>query len=316
MKQRLFLYSLFTGFSLLLQAGTGYVYLADTTRLFYASNNEIYSPNGKQLLYFQKGNIFFNGSSDSKDNIFLLTTSMNHASTKLELIYEKDSREAAYSFSNNKFYAGRLESEDLRQRSELIYVNRIKKWLSFYSSANDSLLAYFNADSLPSSSVIIVVYSLIKKYELEKRLTVQQNKLPFEDVEYVTMKPVWGNATANEWMWDGKILRPRWNVDPRLAWEFDGKTIKPQYSTNIYQQYEWDGETFSPIWRTSRPEEWTYDGRVIKPVYDTDWANQYIIENGVVKPWSNVHTEKEWRTDGTIPIPMIILIVSGIAKPF
>jgi len=297
-------------------AGNGFIYLADTTKLFYASNNEIYSPNGKQLLYFQKGNIFFNGTTDAKENIFLLTTSMNIASDKQELVYEKDTRQPVYSFSNNKFYAGKIESEDLRDKYELIHVERVKKWLSFYSSYNDSLLAYFNADSLPSSDAIVVAYTLIKKYELEKKLVIQQTQLPFEEEAYATIKPSWGNTTANEWMWDGRILRPRWNVDPRLAWEFDGKVVKPQYGNNIYQQYEWDGENFKPVWRSNRNEEWTWDGRVMKPVYDTDWANQYVIEDGVVKPWSNVHTEKEWRTDGTIPVPVMILVVSGIAKPF
>ena len=298
------------------KAGNGFIFLADTTKLFYASNNEIYSPSGKQLLYFQKGNIFFSGSTDDKENIFLLTTSMNVSSEKQELIYEKDSRQPAYSFSRDKFYSGKIESEDLRDKYELIHVQRVKKWLSFYSSYNDSLLAYFNADSLPSSAAIMVAYTLIKKYELEKKMPVLQTELPFEDVSYATLKPTWGNTTANEWMWDGRILRPRWNVDPRLAWEFDGRTLKPQYGTNIYQQYEWDGENFKPVWRSNRAEEWTWDGRVMKPVYDTDWANQYIIEDGVVKPWSNVHTEKEWRTDGTVPVPVVILVVSGIAKPF
>jgi hypothetical protein len=297
-------------------AGTGAVFLSDTTKLFYASNNEVYSPNGKQLLYFQKGNIFFNGATDDKQNIFLLITSMNPASDKLELVYEKDSRDAAYSFSKNKFYAGKVESDDLRDKTELIHLEHIKKWLSFYSSVNDSLLAYFNADSLPNSLAIIVAYTLVKKYELEKTLVVQQKQLPFQTNDFSTIKPIWGNATANEWVWDGNILRPRWNVDPRLVWTFDGKTVKPQYGNNIYQQYEWDGENFKPIWRSNRNEEWTFDGRLIKPVYDTDWANQYVIEDGVVKPWSNVHTEKEWRMDGSIPVPLLILILSGIAKPF
>jgi|ERR1043165_678827 hypothetical protein len=316
MRLRLVFYSLFTICFSLLQAGTGYVYLADTTKLFYAVNNEIYTANGKQLLYFQKGNIFFNGSNDERQNIFLLTTGMNLNSDKLELIYEKDSKTPVYSFSKNKFYAGKTESDDIRDRTELIHVERMKKWLSFYASYNDTLLAYFNADSLPNSTAVMVGYTLIKKYELEKKMQVQQTKLPFEDAEYATLKPVWGNTTANEWIWDGKVLRPRWNVDPRLAWEFDGKTIKPQYGSNIYQQYEWDGEYFKPIWRTNRAEEWSWDGRIFKPVYDTDWSNQYQIENGVVKPWSNVHTEKEWRTDGSIPVPILILVLSGIAKPY
>ncbi len=306
---------LMAGFS---KAGNGSVFLSDTTKLFYASNNEIYSPNGKQLLYFQKGNIFFSGATDEKQNIFLMVTSLNTGSDKLELIYEKDSRKPAYSFSKNKFYAGNIESEDFREKAELIHVEKMKKWLAFYSSYNDSLIAYFNADSLPSSAAIIVAYTLIKRFDLEKQMAVQQ-QLPLEKVDeatYATMRPMWGNATANEWMWDGKILRPRWNVDPHLAWTFDGKTVKPMYGNNIYLQYEWDGENFKPVWRSNRAEEWSWDGRVMKPIYDTDWANQYVVESGVLKPWSNVHTEKEWRLEGELPVPLMILIVSGIARPF
>lgn len=299
-----------------LHAGTGFVYLADTSKLFYGSNNEVYSAGSHQLLYFQKGNIFFNGVSDDKQNIFLLTTSMNPGSHQPELIYEKDNRMPVYSFTDNKFYYGNIQSGDLKEKTELIHIERIKKWLSFYGSHNDSLLAYYNADSLPGSTAILVAYTLIKKYDLDKKNSSRQTTAPFQTSDYATIKPVWGNTTANEWLWDGKVLRPRWNVDPRLAWTFDGSTLKPQNSSNIYQQYEWDGENFKPIWRTNQAEEWTYDGRLIKPTYDTDWANQYLIENGVIKPWSNVHSEKEWNIDGQIPVPVIILILSGIAKPY
>ncbi len=315
MNLKLVSFLLLTFHFLLLRAGSGFVFLADTSKLFYVSNNEIYSAGKHDLLYFQKGNIFFSGSTDEKQNIFLMTTSMNPSSDKLELIYEKDNRVEGFSFKQYKFYLGKPESDELKEASELIHIEKSKKWLAFYSSLNDSLLAYYNGDSLPSSTAIVVAYTLIKKFELDKKIVIQPILLP-QTNSYSTIRPMWGNATANEWMWDGNILRPRWNVDPRLAWTFDGQTIKPYYSNNIYAQYSWDGETFKPIWRNNRAEEWSWDGRLMKPTWDTDWANQYLIESGVVKPWSNVHTEKEWRLDGTIPIPLIILILSGIAKTY
>jgi hypothetical protein len=299
----------------MLQAGSGFVFLSDTTKLFFVSDNEIYSPSKSRLLYFQKGNIFFNGTTDEKENIFLMTTSMNPASERLELLYEKDNREASFSFRGNKFYSGKAESEDQRDKNELIHIEKAKKWMAFYSSLNDSLLAYYNADSLSASTAILVSYTLIKKFELEKKLAAKPIA-PAQTNSYSTLRPMWGNVTANEWMWDGTILRPLWNVDPRLAWTFDGQTIKPYYGNNIYDQYSWDGETFKPIWRNNRAQEWSWDGRILKPIWDTDWANQYLIENGVVKPWSNVHTEKEWQLDGDIPIPLIILILSGTARTY
>jgi hypothetical protein len=70
------------------------------------------------------------------------------------------------------------------------------------------------------------------------------------------------------------------------------------------------------VWRNNRQLEWSWDGRILKPVWDTDWANQYMIQNGVIKPWSNVHTEREWQMDGEIPLPLIILVVSGLALKY
>ncbi len=317
MKAKLLLYSLFTIYYSLLKAGSGYVFLADTSKLFFVNNNEIYTTGGKQLLYFQKGNIFFNGTADDRQNIFLLTTSMNPGSEKLESVYEKDNRQASFTFTGKKFYSGKTESDDLRPRTELIHMQRLKKWLAFYASYNDTLLAYYNFDSLSPSTAIMVAYTLTKKFELEKMLVASQPiQKVFENNAYATIKPFWGNTTANEWIWDGKFFRPRWNVDPKLAWTFDGETIKQYYGNNINLQYSWDGETLKPIWRTNRAEEWSWDGRQLKPVWDTDWANQYIFEDGILKPWSTNHPEREWQMDGDLPIPLIILVISGIAKPY
>ena len=107
---------------LFLHAGSGSISLADTSKFFYVSNNEIYSNDKRELLYFQKGNIFFSGSTDERQNIFLMTTSVNPSSDKLELIYEKDNRVEAFSFKKNRFYIGKPETDELREVSELSHI--------------------------------------------------------------------------------------------------------------------------------------------------------------------------------------------------
>ena len=304
-------------FSLTTHAGNSFVFIGDTTnKLFWCSNNQIYSPDKQTLVYFQKGNIFFSGENESRNNIFFVTTSMDFNSDKLELLYEKDNRSATYSFSHNKFYLGKNQSEDFQKKNELIHVQRAKKWLAFYSSLNDSLLAFYAADSLPSSAAIMVAYTLNKKLDLESKISLKQNRLPFDDAPFSTLKPVLGNQTVNEWIWDGRFLRPRWNVDQRLVWTFDGQTIKPVNGNNIYDQYTWDGENFKPIWRTNNAEEWSWDGHQFKPVWSSDPANQYFIQDGTIKPTDGTHPEKEWKMEGDIPVPMLILIISGIARPY
>ena len=296
-------------------ANTGYVYINKETKLYYVKDNEVYSANNGLLQYFQKGNIFFSSSDDDRQHIYIMATSLDIYSKNRQLLYEKDNSAPTYSFADGKLYVGRPESEDLMESNELLHVQKSGKWTAFYSSINDSLLAYYETDSVSANHNIIIAYALVGRYGLQARVVQQQNKAPFADGAYAYLKPMWGNVTANEWLWDGKILRPRWNVDPRLAWTFDGQTLKQQYVSNIYEQYSWDGEYFKPTWRTVRTMEWSWDGRIMKPTWDTDWANQYIIEGGVVKPWSNVHTDKEWRLDGDIPVPVIIAVISGIVHP-
>ncbi len=295
-------------------AGSGYVHLSKDIYLFYIENDNIYSPDKNQLLYFRKGNIFFAGETDTKQNIFLLSTSMDIVSDKLQLLYEKDNRQPTFSFREGKLFAGNAESADLQDKSELLHVKRTGKWWAFYSSVNDSLLAYYEADSLPLSTAVITAYSLAVKFNLQAKPDVVLTEGPYVQSSFVSIKPVWGNVTANDWIWDGKVLRPRWNTNPDCMWSFDGQIVRQVYVNNIYEQYQWDGETFKPLWRNNRALEWSYDGRIMKPIWDTDWTNQYMLDNRIIKPWSNVHSEREWQVDGDIPVPLIILVISGMAK--
>ena len=314
-------------------AGDGFVYLKDTTqKLFFVSDANVYSPDKAQLLYSQRGNIFYAGNGDGKDNISLLVTSLDPASTKLETIFEKDQRQPVYSFQDNRFFLGKPTSEETQQKNELLHIEASKKWLGFYSSDNDSLLAYYRIDSFPSSVAIIVAYTLIKQFGLEKNIKAAQPQSKINGLmsfiknitggpalqsvtgAYSVIKPASGNTMANEWIWDGKILRPRWNTDQSLAWTFDGQTIKRMYAENNNDQYTWDGKTFKPLSQDDLSQQWSWDGSVIKRAENTGWHNEYMVNDGVVRPTTEPGAENEWHLDGSIPVPLVILIISGIAK--
>jgi hypothetical protein len=305
----------------ILAAGEAKVYLADSSVLFTIRGNEIFSPNGNVLLSYIKGNIVFRAGDDSKENIELMFSSPDIFSERKQSATELNIREPIFCYQNGRVYLCNNESQ--LQESVLIYATKFNKWLAFYSELNDSLLAYYKNDSIPSSVALWIANTLLNKYRIDLQAVQVKSVAPTAtstsdklSPTYSYIKPFWGNQTANEWMWDGQILRLRWNPDPRFAWTFDGQTLRPYIGSNIYEQYSWDGEIFKPVWRTSRDQEWSYDGRILKPIWSTDWANQYNIQQGMVKPWSNVHTEKEWQIQGEIPIPVIIAVISGIARPY
>lgn len=315
MKHVFFIYVLIIGVWFQTPAQSGMVILSDNSPLYYVRNNNIYSPDTSQLLFFFKGNIFFKGSADDRQNIYLLSSSLNPGETTLQTFYLNSNRDEVYSFQDMQFYAGKNETDDFKVRNRLLYLERKGKWMAFYASYNDSLLAYYPADSLAPAIAIITAHVLIKRFELEKKTgNALATQLQAADQQFSVIKPVWGNVIDNEWIWDGELLRLRWSNDPRFFWTYDGRYLKPYYGTNPNLQYEWDGEIFKPVWRTSRAEEWTFDGRLIKPVYSTDWATQFVLDAGLLKPWSNVHSEREWSIEGEIPIPVMILVISGIAR--
>lgn len=293
-------------------AGSGYIFSKDTTAAYFVNENEIYNADSSRLLYFNKGNIFFSGGTDDRENIFLMTTSLDPQSKGLELLYEKNGQDPVYSFMKDIFYLGETHSADMREGNEMLHIERSKKFVAFYASYNDSLLAYYKtADSLPASTAVILAYLLVKENGLEKKIAALMAKPMFENV-YSDLKPATGNTVANEWIWDGKVLRMRWDVDEKYMWTFDGQIIK-QYGDNAYFQYSWDGANFKPLSRSDEGAEWTWDGHIMKPASDNNLADQYQIADGMINP-ADENIERQWRLDGNIPVPLIILVISGLAR--
>lgn len=291
------------------------VFLADKKVWLQFNDKEVSDSSGRELKWFIKGNILFKGSGDDRENIYWMTTNRNFFSNKQEYLYERNQREPTFTFMSGTIYTGRENVTDENAvTNSLVYAVQSGKWTAFYAAYNDTLLAYFAKDSLPAFAAIVVAYELVGMYDLVNKQAPKPVTGVFKDARYATIKPAWGNVTANEWVWDGTVLRPRWNTDPRFYWTFDGTTIKPLYVNNVNEHYEWNGELFKPVWRTSRNEEWMWDGRLLKPVWSTDWSQQYTVEPNLVRPWSNVHSEREWYVEGDFPYPIIILVISGIAR--
>lgn len=306
--------------SFVARGNEGPLYGADSTVLYYVKENELYTADGKQLLYFQKGNIIFTGESDSKDNIYMLTTSVNLASKGVINIFLNGQNAPLYKLQQGKFHIGTSSMET--DNDVLLGIFGNNGTVEFRSGLNDSLLAVYPHPSIDGAIAILISHQLIAKYKLEKQYLDLIKSLPMQSAGSLpdgiaTIKPLWNNVTGNEWVWDGRILRPRWNSNPQLEWVFDGETIKPNWGNNQYLQYSWDGELFKPIWRTSRTEEWTFDGSLIKPAWSSDWDKQLTIQSdGIIKPFVNTNPDLEWKVEGNMPIPCIILIVSRIARPF
>lgn len=294
------------------------LYAADSSILCFVKGADVYQTNSKSPYCYVKGNIVFRNGEDDRQNIMFMFTSPDLFSSKKQSAKFPDKQSNAFCYSAGKVMECDANTPD---NTILLSVEKYGKWTAFYHPTKDSLLAYYASDSVSGGVSVWFAQLVIEKYKLHQFVASSQTQSSVTQIggaqsvqpQIATIKPFWGNQTANEWMWDGEILRPRWNSDPRWAWTFDGTILKPYLGSNINLQYEWNGEVLKPVWRTVRELEWSYDGRIIKPIWSTDWALQYTIQDGVVKPWSNVHAEREWSIQGSIPIPIIVAVISGIA---
>lgn len=260
--------------------------------------------------FLLRGKIWFSGSSPENSSIYLLFTPDRLADSKVGYIYKGSSKQPEYRLSSGVFsrlMPNETYLELLRfvNKGEQVLLQSDKKILAVLPASNPAGVALFMAVQLDRS------LSLTDSALLRAR---ENSLLPVAAASAGgSIRELYGTA-ASEWIFENGILRPRWNADPRCAWTFDGKNLKPQYLSLPDEEYEWDGETLSPVWGAGNRRQWTTDGTSIRPVFDTNWNLRYEIQGRYIRAPLSEHASREWIIDGSLPLPVVLAIVSGTVR--
>ncbi len=279
-------------------------------------NGQLTDSQNGSVYFTTKGNIVFKGASNDKRNIHLLLQSTDIFGSQPGKVFNGSMRKVLFMVAGGKFYLG--DKIDQVNSNEIAYFNRDAEGFSVLkSSVDDRVLAMVTPGEISNIQLTAIFFQIYESQKLEVAVQEQQeeNYQVAVDRNEGTIRPYWGSRLNNEWMWDGRTLKPKWGNRPEDEWLFDGESLKPYYQSNLDDEWLWDESTqnFKNAWRNGKRDEWMWEEGVLKPYWDADLKSHFVLEGNTVKPYWGHRPEQEWVIDGYLPLPIIALVVLGLA---
>lgn len=297
-KHILFILPILFCFTALAQTGT----VTDSSGQVVLRMNgpSVLSADGK-VVFTVRGNLVFEGESDKKKHIVLMINSTDIFSKKAGNVLDKDN-DQVYGLYEGAFYLGNRGMED-------------RFMIGYYTDGPGStkltlpsgeVLATVSGEVLTNGMLVAVFHYMNRELDLDEAAkNVMADIIIQEEASRGIIKRMW-NAGDDEFVWDGYVLKRRFNSFDYEEWTFDGTTLKRLWYSNS-TEYTWDGTYLKSRWGSAN-QEFVWDGRSIKSRFGTG-DNEYIIQGNVVKPMWDSTGDKEWELNGNIPVPVIALVV-------
>jgi hypothetical protein len=297
-------------FHLNAQDETGVIYSNTGNQIFSLDSHQLKDSTGKTIFTIN-GNILFKGDSQDKDDIVYLLRARDVMIKQIGEVYDASMSEILFTVKKGQVYIGNARFED---RKLLIFRQNGNRF-DFLDGQSKDKLGYGSFDEISSSELLAVFlgFYTLKMFGEETRQQLDVLR-EISDFQIKTLiKPRYDATFYFEWVWDGRILKPRWGNRPEDEWIFDGTYLRPYWGAAIDQEWVWDRKFLKPAFQA--PEEFTFiwDGYTIRPYWEYDSNAEWIIEDGLARLKFDTDFRREWIIEGEAPIPVIAIIVLGIA---
>jgi len=299
--------------SLCAKSQTNSIEVLDSNRtvILFIQNEHIINASDSSIISTVKGNLIFNGNSEKKEDIIFMLNAADIFSKKpAQLIIEKD-KKPLITTTKAEVYLGAVTG-----RKELFMGQFFKTDSSctFKKDENEKPLFEILSNKLTSAQLMAVATIIIAKYKIDQALLdslsarAAEQQMPLGSG---TMRRLWSSGGNEDFVWDGYILKNRWNYNEYEQWSFDGETLKRAYY-DTGEDFVWDGKTLQRKWMTNG-DMYELEGNTIRKIYGNTEDEFYIQGNIVKRAWTTIGSD-EWEVNGELPIPIIILIVFRIAR--
>ncbi len=290
-------------------------------KAFFFENDFLKEAGTGKTLYTIKGNIIFKGASDKQQDIELLVKAENLFSKKKEgQVLNASQREELFSVRDGAFFY--RKNSTYAASYQMAHYKKETESIDLYLKNSDTLVCRIAAHDVSTGKLAAVFYYYVQKFEWEKEfeqkaaiemqpaITNSTNQISSVKNTSGTIRKLW-NTGLDEFEWDGEVLKRRWNSFDYEEWTFDGVTLKRLWYPG-QEEMEWDGEILRRKWFSSE-DEFEWDGSILRRRYGPA-SEGYVIQGNIVKPAFGSALEREWEIDGTIPIPLIALVVFGLLR--
>lgn len=256
-----------------------------------------------------KGNIIFSNQSQKREDILYLITGNDIFSKKGGQIISSANNKALYTFSKGKLFLG-SSLYDKRMYDGYFETNANNQTAFFITTQNKPLFFIDTVDIQASFLLAMAVYFIQSQQIDVKHFAQLEAQQPVASGSG-TIRRLWGNNSQEDFIWDGLILKKRWNINEFDQWKFDGTYISRAFF-DTGEDWQWDGTTLQSRWNTNE-QAYVWQGNSLKAVYGNTTDEFYIQGNIIKKAWTAVGND-EWEVNGEIPIPIIMMVVFRIVK--
>lgn len=288
----------------------GYVTDSVGRKILGIKGNTITDVNG-QVIFTVRGNLVFEGTSEKKKDIVLAVGSENILGNKSGKILTGNMKETLMGVRAGHFYFESMPTDD--ERFVVGYYQTTEgSFQSVYDHAGKPVADVYG-EAISNGQLAAIFYLLYEQYDLDAPVREVLADLNVNNgTGQGTIKRLWSTGD-DEFIWDGHMIKRRFNSFDYEEWTFDGRILKRLwYEGGI--EYEWDGSTLRQRWSTGDGtlEEFTWDGRVLRRRWNTG-NDEFIIQGNIVKRMWDTGND-EWQIDGDMPIPVIALVVFGLMR--
>ncbi len=286
------------------------------TTILIFENDRLLEAESKKVFVTVTGNTIFDGiSADSRDILLLITTEDVFSKRKTGYALNSAQDEAVFMIrSGGFFYKGAKMLNDSMMMAH--YKKEEDGSAVLYKNVTDAVLGRIPPSNLSTGKLVAVFYYFMRKLDLEKpfeRKTEHSNQqAPIKEITETSgsISRLW-NTGIDEFVWDGKVFKRKWNSFDYEEWTFDGTTLKRLWYPGD-EEFVWDGEVLRRKWYPSN-DEFEWNGTILRRRFGSS-ADEFIIQGNIVKRYFGGSSEDEWQVDGDLPIPLIALVVFGLLR--
>lgn len=287
-----------------------------------------------EAAYFLLGNTLYEGPKPDRDKILFLMGTTELFPKRPELVFFANGEDVAYSWRRGQLTLGRpgdfqdleimLEVRDLSTEED----GKDKRRYGVYDWADGAWLGTVASPyPIRPAELIACLHLYVLHYDLDRRVNDRLAAIT-GDASYTgdsalvdsmavdsmgsgrIFLPYGGQAS--EWIWDGETLKPAWGVRFEDEWTFDGRYLSPK-AGGTRQEWQWDGTILKPAWSAEPSLQWQFRNGTLRPFWNSSADREWRYIDGRIRPTYNPDPRRTWEVEGDIPLPVIALVVLGIA---
>jgi hypothetical protein len=262
----------------------------------------------EEVIYNTRGNLVFNGNASNKEEILFMLKGTDVFSKKGGSLILNSNSQAIFTFTKGKVWLGNSIF------NSSLYMGAFEKNenKTIFKLADTILLFETEAKLNAVQSIAVLAY-FVATYKIDEALieAAKTNNTNTTALGQGTIRKLWGNASNQDFIWDGKVLKNRWGFNDYEQWAFDGTNLyRANYDTG--EDFVWDGQTLQRKYGADN-SVFVKEGNSLRSVYSNTNEEFFIQGNIVKRAWTTIGTD-EWETNGDIPVPIIMMVVFRLVR--